>query len=460
MRATALLHDIDPILAGRAIRPGDTDYDAARGPAAIAADQRPAVIVRAANISDVTLAIELARSADLELAVRGGGHSLAGHSMTDGGILLDLGDMREMWVYPEQHMAWADAGLTAGEFTRTAAAHGLATGFGDTASVGIAGLTLGGGIGWMVRKHGLTIDNLVAADIVTADGEYLPVSATKHPDLFWALRGGGGNFGVVTRFAFRLHPVATVLGGLLVLPATPEVVHGFVAAAEAAPDDLTTIAHLAPAPPMPLIPAERHGQLALMVSLVHAGDPTRASRDIAPMRALAEPIADTVRPMVYPKVYDLPTTAPHGGPAAMRSTFVDEIDADGAATMIEQMQRAPSGRAMTQIRVLGGAVASVPPDVTAFAHRRRRAMVTVATSHGEGSGGIAEDAWAMETIDALPGSGRGVYANFLRDEGSERVREAYPDGTYERLAAIKARYDPTNLFRRNANVEPVRGGAW
>ena len=177
------------------------------------------------------------------------------------------------------------------------------------------------------------------------------------------------------------------------------------------------------------------------------------------MRALAEPIADTVRPMAYPQVYDLATAGSHGGPAAIRSTFVDEIDVATAATMIERMQRVPSGRAMTQIRVLGGAVARVPPDATAFAHRRRRAMVTVTAAYGEGGGGTAEEAWAIETIDAMPGSGRGAYVNFLRDEGSERVREAYPQGTYERLARIKARYDPTNFFRRNANIQPARGGA-
>jgi hypothetical protein len=257
-----------------------------------------------------------------------------------------------------------------------------------------------------------------------------------------------------------------VLGGVLVLPATPEVLHAFMAAADAAPDELTTIARLAPAPPLASIPAERRGELALLVTLVHAGDPVRARRDIATLRELAtlqgrtEPIVEAVRPMAYPEVYGLSTGGEPTGPGAIRSTFVDRIDLDAAATMIEQMRSAPSSQAMMQIRVLGGAMARVAPDATAFAHRQRAAMVTTAAAYGERSDGTAEEAWAIDSTRAMPGSGRGVYVNFLRDEGPDRVREAYPGGTYERLVALKRLYDPTNLFRRTPNIDPApEGGA-
>jgi FAD/FMN-containing dehydrogenase len=450
LRQAAQVHDLGTILAGRSIREGDRDYDAARSPAAVTAGKRPALIIRAADAIDVALTIELARSTGLELAVRSGGHSMAGHSMTNGGILLDLVDMREMGVSPTDHLAWADAGITAGEFTRQAAAHGVAVGFGDTASVGVAGLTLGGGIGWLVRKHGLTIDNLLAVDMVTADGRLLQVRRDSHPNLFWALRGGGGNFGVATRFTFRAHPITDVVGGLIVLPAEAEVLHRFIEAAGAAPDELTTIAHLAPAPPMPFVPAAHHGRLSLLVTFVHAGDPERAGRDLNALRVV-EPLGESVRRMTYPEIYDLAADGP-GGPTAMRSTFVDEITQDTAGGMLERMRRLGSPRAVVQIRVLGGAMARVADDATAFAHRRRRILLTVAAPFAE----PGERAPYQESIDEfvanLPGSGRGVYVNFLGEEGAERVREAYPRGTYERLAAIKRRYDPTNLFRRNANI--------
>ncbi len=452
LRRAGLLHDLPTILAGRAITSVDPEYDALRGSTATARGFRPSLIVRAADAIDVALVIELARSAELELAVRAGGHSMAGHSTTDGGILLDLADMREMGIDPIRHIGWADAGVTAGEFTRRAAAHGLAAGFGDTASVGIAGLTLGGGIGWLVRKHGLTIDNLVAVDLITADGSSPRVDAASDPELFWALRGGGGNFGVATRFAYRLSPIATVTGGLLVLPAIAEVLRDFVIAADAAPDDLTTVAHLSPTPPLPFIPADQHGRLALLATLVHAGDPARARREIDALR-VAAPLADTIRPMAYPEVYGLAAASGHGGPAATRSTFVDALSLETATTIIGRMLEAPSPHSVMQIRVLGGAMARVPADATAFAHRKRFAMVTVASTPLE-SGDDRHQAWVDRFIADLPGSGRGVYVNFLGDEGPDRVREAYPDGAYERLVAVKRRYDPTNLFHRNPNIDP------
>src|ERR671915_610290 len=229
---------------GQLIRPGDDGYDEARGVFYGGIDRRPALIVRAKDATDVSRVVALARESGLELAVRSGGHSVAGHGTTEGGIVLDLSEMKGLEIDVEGRTAWAETGLTTGEYTAAAGAHGLATGFGDTGSGGVGGITLGGGVGYLVRKHGLTIDDVLAAEVVTADGELLRVDAERHPDLFWAIRGGGGNFGVATRFHFRLHKVDTIVGGMLMLPATPEVIHSLVAEADGAPEELSTIANI------------------------------------------------------------------------------------------------------------------------------------------------------------------------------------------------------------------------
>ena len=290
-------------IGGQIITPEHPDYDQARTVFNAAIDRRPAMIVRVADADDVARVIALARDSGLPLAVRGGGHSAAGHGIVDDGIVLDLSAMRALAITPARRTAWAETGLTAGEYTAAAGAFGLATGFGDMGSVGIGGITLSGGAGLLVRKHGLTIDDLLAADVVTADGELLRVDDENHPDLFWAIRGGGGNFGVATRLKFRLHEVGTVVGGMLFLPATPDVIASFVAAAEAAPDELTTIANVMHAPPLPFLAPEHHGRLVVMATLAYAGDVEAGERAVAPFRALATPIADMIRPMPYPALF-------------------------------------------------------------------------------------------------------------------------------------------------------------
>ena len=292
-----------PHLKGRILTPEDPGYDEARTVFDAHVDRRPALIARVAGPDDVARVIAHARETGSELAVRGGGHSPAGHGVCDGGIVIDLSALRSFELDAAGRTVWAGAGLTAGAYTVAAGAHGLATGFGDTGSVGIGGITLAGGIGFLVRKHGLTIDNLLAAEIVTADGRLRRVDAQTEPELFWALRGGGGNFGVVTRLQYRLHAVDTVIGGLLVLPATPEVIAGFVAEAEAAPDELTTIANVMLAPPLPFVPEERHGRPVVMARMVYAGDVEAGRRAVAPFLALAEPVADLLRPMPYPDMF-------------------------------------------------------------------------------------------------------------------------------------------------------------
>src|SRR6266508_2769448 len=304
MQSTISIPRLRAALNGRVITPDDATYDPARAVFYGGfGERRPAVIIRVADATDVSRVVALARETGLELAVRSGGHSGAGHSVSDGGIVLDLQDMRALDLDVAGRTAWAQTGLTAVDYTTAAGAHGLATGFGDTASVGIGGITLGGGVGFLVRKHGLTIDDLLAAEVVTADGQLLRTDAETHPDLFWAIRGGGGNFGVATRFQFRLHPLGTIVGGILMLPATPEVIASFVAEAEAAPEELSGIANVMVAPPMPFLPAEVHGRLVVMAILVYAGAVEDGERAVAPFRRLATPIADMLKPMPYPEIY-------------------------------------------------------------------------------------------------------------------------------------------------------------
>jgi FAD/FMN-containing dehydrogenase len=444
-------------LNGRVITPEDPTYDEARTVFYGGIDRHPALIVRARDATDVSRVVRLARESNLELAVRSGGHSLAGHSTTEGGILLDLSEMKNIEIDVEGRTAWAQTGLTAGEYSAAVGAHGLATGFGDTGSVGIGGITLGGGIGYLVRKHGLTIDNLLAAEIVSADGELLRVDAESHPDLFWAIRGGGGNFGVATRFRFRLHEVDEVVGGMLVLPATPEVIASFVEEAEAAPEELSTIANVMPAPPMPFLPAEVHGELIIMALLCYAGPTEAGERALAPFRRLAEPIADMVRPMRYPEIYP-PDEEDYRPTAVARTMFVDTIDRGAAQTIGEYLRASDATMRVAQIRVLGGAMARVPVEATAFAHRNARIMVNVAAFYEGPEDRAVREAWVNDFAGVLRQGEGGAYVGFLGEEGEGRVREAYPGSTFERLAEIKGRYDPTNLFRLNQNVPPATEG--
>jgi FAD/FMN-containing dehydrogenase len=442
---------------GRIITPGNPAYDQARTVFYGGIDRRPAVIVRPTDASDVSQVVSLARETELELAVRSGGHSLAGHSTTDGGIVLDLADMHALEIDPQQRTAWAETGLTAGEYTTAAGAYGLATGFGDTGSVGIGGLTLGGGIGYLVRKHGLTIDQLLAAELVTADGQLLHVDDQSHPELFWAIRGGGGNFGVATRFQFRLQEVSTIVGGLLVLPATPEVLAGFIALADAAPEGLSTIANVMPAPPLPFLPAEHHGRLIVMATLAYAGDPEAGQRAVAPLRALATPLADMVKPMAYPQIYP-PEEEDFHPTGVLRSMFVDQVDRQATEAIVEHLQASDAPIRVAQLRVLGGAMARVPAEATAFAHRASRLMVNLAALYERPEDAAEHRAWVDRFAAALhdgDGDAR-AYVNFLADEGQARIREAYPGSTWERLAAVKGRYDPTNLFRLNQNIPPTK----
>ena len=438
----------------RVIAPGDAEYDAARTITFGGYDAHPAVIIRVADANEVARVIALARETGLELAVRSGGHSNAGHSVVEGGIVLDLSQMKAIELDAASRTAWAQPGLTAAELSEAAHAHGLAIGFGDTGSVGIGGITLGGGVGFLVRKHGLTIDSLLGAEIVTAEEQQLLVDAESHPDLFWAIRGGGGNFGVATNFHYQLHEVGTIVGGMLFLPATADSIAGFMAASEAAPEELSTIANVMPAPPMPGVPEETVGELVIFGILCWAGDVDAGEQALAPFRALAEPIVDLVKPIPYPEIYG-PEDPDYHPLAVTRTMFIDHVDRGVAELMLEHLRASDSPMRVAQLRALGGAMARVPAEATAYAHRSSRIMVNVAAFYDETEGSKAKhQAWVDGFWRALNEGDDGAYVNFLTDEGPERIRAAYPGTTWDRLVEVKRRYDPTNLFRLNQNIPP------
>ena len=453
-RTALSIADVRASVKGRVIAPGDDGYDEARVVMLGGIDCQPAVIVRVAGDADVAAVIRLARETGLELAVRSGGHSGAAHSTVDDGIVLDLRDMKSLDIDVAARTAWAETGLTAAEVAAAAGAHGLAIGFGDTGSVGIGGITLGGGVGYLVRKYGLTIDDVLAADIVTADGGYHRLDADTEPELFWAIRGGGGNFGVVTRFKFRLHPVPSIVGGLLVLPATRETVAGFIAAADAAPDGLSTIANVMPCPPVPFVPAEHHGSVVIFAIVAYAGETAEGERVVASLRALATPIADMVKEEPYAQIYP-PEDDSYHPLAITRTLFVDRIDEDVADTILAHLNASDASVRVAQLRVLGGAMARVPAEATAFAHRESRIMVNVASFYEGDDDRARRERWVTDLAAALRQTDHGAYVNFLMDEGEGRVRAAYPGGTWDRLVAVKTRYDATNLFHRNQNIPPT-----
>jgi FAD/FMN-containing dehydrogenase len=442
-------------LTGSIVLPGSPDYDQARQVHSAINDRHPALIVRAADAGDVARTVSLARESGLALSVRGGGHSVAGFGTNDSGIVLDLGPMKGLHIDPERRLAWAQPGLTAGEYTVAAAAHGLATPFGDTGSVGIAGLTLGGGIGWLVRKYGLAIDALVSVEIVTADGRLITASEHEHSDLFWAVRGGGGNFGVVTRFQFRLFPVGMVFGGALFMPPTKDVLRSLVPIAASAPEALTTISMLMPAPVAPFIPAELHGQPTLAIMFVFDGDPEAGQAAIEPFRQVATPLAELVMPMPYPGIYALVKDAENPGLSTHRSLFLESLDDAAIDAILKHTGSASSPATMTQIRILGGAMARVPAGGTAFAHRDAGVMVVIMTPFEDPAEAPVHQAFIQAYYEQLRPGSTGVYANFLEVEGEARIHEAYPDLTYRRLANVKRVYDPENVFHLNQNIRPA-----
>ena len=461
-RIAALRSEVE----GRLIQPGDKDYDSARTIVMGGLDLHPAAIVQVASVQDIRRTLAAARATGAEVAIRSGGHSGAGYGSTDGGLVIDLRNMRAIEVDPATRTAWAETGLTASEVAKAAGEHGLAIGFGDTGSVGIGGITTGGGIGYLVRKHGLTIDNVLAADIVTADGELLRVDAETNPDLFWAIRGGGGNFGVVTRFRYRLVDLPGIVGGMLFLPVNAEIIERFVQLADEAPEAMSTIANVMPCPPMPMVDEAWHGKLVIFGLMCFAGDAAAGDEAFRPFRELSKlagldaPIADLVRPMTYPEMFPEEEGGGDYHPLAVsKNLLVDRLDRTVAGVIMAGLEKSDAAMRVVQIRVMGGAMARVPWDATAFAHRNYKLLLNVAAFYEGEADRPAKQAWMDELsaaiLSAAGATSKCAYVNFVNDEGPERVHDIYPAETYSRLRVIKRQYDPENLFRRNQNIPPV-----
>lgn len=444
-------------IQGRLIQPGDAAYESARIIHNAAYQRSPRLIVQPADATDVIAAVNFAREQGVPLAVRSGGHSIAGHSSSDT-LVLDFSAMKAITIDPERRRARIEPGATWGEVTAAAHEHGLAIPAGDTASVGVGGLTTGGGIGWLARKYGLTIDSLLAAEVVTADGRLVRAGADEHPDLFWAIRGGGGNFGIITAFEFQAHPVDMVVGGAIFYDAADgeAVLRGYADYAGSAPDELTTIVFMMHAPPLPFIPPEKHGTPVIALGLVYAGDLAEGQRIVQPLRELATPIVDLTGPMPYPAIYTLTAEAEKPGHYSdVRSMFMDSLDDDAIGTIMRQLNALSSPFGLIQLRVLGGAMARVAPEATAFAHRRQGIFLAAINLWMDPSESLIHHAWADRFYEDMRPYAHGVYVNFLGDEGERRIREAYPPATYARLQALKNRYDPTNVFSLNQNIRPT-----
>ncbi|HVX31003.1 MAG TPA: FAD-binding oxidoreductase, partial [Nitrolancea sp.] len=450
---------IDPVLTrafetrllGSLVRPNDPEYDEARQIINMFHDRYPAYIVRAADAADVIRAVEFARENELPVTVRSGGHSIPGHSMADGAVVVDMSGMKAVSVDPVNRTLWAQPGATTADVLAATQPHGLALSTGDTASVGLGGLTTGGGIGFLARKYGLTIDSLRSAEIVTADGRLLTASATQNADLFWAIRGGSGNFGIITSFEFDLQPVGMILGGALVLPVTREVLRGYADYTTTAPDELTTIANVMSAPPMPNIPAEWHFKPVFIILVAYAGDPEEGQRVVEPLRKLAEPIAELLMPMPYAGLYQFTAEGAKRHHGTVKSGFMDGLSDAAIDAIVTNAETGFDPFGMVQIRGLGGALARVPNQATAFAHRDKSIFLALINT-----GAGAENRQWVETLwSELRPFASGVYVNFLGDEGEERVHEAYPPMTYARLAGVKLRYDPLNIFNLNQNIPPA-----
>jgi FAD/FMN-containing dehydrogenase len=442
-------------LDGELITPQDGAYEEARQVFFKGIDRHPLAVARVAGAEDVARVVSAARKLGLELAVRSGGHSRAGYGTSEGGLVIDLSGLNGVEIDVDGETAWVQTGATAGQYTTATGERGRVTGLGDSGSVGIGGITLAGGVGFLVRKNGLTLDDLLAAELVTADGEIVQVNEESDPDLFWAIRGGESNFGVATRLHLRLHEISEIVGGMLILPATPEVITGFVEAADAAPEELSTIANVMIAPPMPFVPEEAHGKPVLMALMAYVGPPDQADGAIAPLRALAEPLADMLRPMRYPELYEGPEPEPQL--AAGANFFCDSLEQIAAEAILEQLPQSTAMMNSVQIRVLGGALARVPNDATAFGHRDRRVFVNVAAMYADPAEEDAHQGWVEGLADSLGKDGPGGYVGFMGKEGEETLRAAYPGGAWERLRGLKRRYDQDNLFRLNHNIPPADG---
>jgi FAD/FMN-containing dehydrogenase len=445
---------------GTIITPDHPSYDEARAVFNGSIDRRPELIAQARSTADVVAALQFARATDMPFAVRAGGHSLAGHSVIDDGLVIDLRPIRHVDVDLATKRVRAGAGLKWGELDAATQAHGLAVTGGRISDTGVAGLTLGSGSGWLERRHGLSADSLVGATVVTAGGEVVHASEHEHPDLFWGLRGGGGNFGIVTELEFQLHEVGpTILGGMLMFPweRAQEVLAGYRDVMDAAPDDLGGCAVLHLAPPAPFVPQEMVGTPVLTIVVAAFGALDRAEELAQPLLAL-KPLIDVVAPMPYTALQQMiDAGSPPGMQGQFEASFMDELSNAAIAAAVAVGEHIPSPLTEVLIQPLGGAFGRVPEDATAFSHRDARWCYHALSQWPDPADTPVNRAWTYAFVAAMsPFARREVHPNYVSDDRQDRVRSFYGDATYERLVAIKDRWDPENVFNRNQNIRPSR----
>jgi FAD/FMN-containing dehydrogenase len=445
----AYVSDLSERITGTILRPHDSGYDEARAVHNGLIDRKPALIVRALTADDIVAALAFARCAKLEISIRGGGHSVAGRAVTDGGLMIDLAEMKAIAVDPQARTVTAEGGTIWGELNDATAEHGLAVTGGVVSTTGIAGLTLGGGLGWLMSKYGLAVDNLIGVELVTADGDVLEVDAESHSDLFWALRGGGGNFGVVTSLTYRLHPLRTIVGGLIAHPidAAPAMLRFYRDAVADASDDLTVFAGLVHAPD------GSGAKLAAMV-VFHSGEAADAERDLAPFEAWGSPLVVQVGPMPYPVMNTiLDAGYPKGALNYWRSSFARSLTDELIDIAIERFAGVPSPMSAILLEHFHGAVTRVDASATAVPHRAEGWNLFIPSVWTDDADSDENIAWTRETFGALlPHFGTGRWLNYLGDdEADHAVRAAYGPN-YERLREVKRRYDPENVFHLNHNI--------
>ncbi len=443
--------EVSASFTGELIGPGEAGYEQARRVHNGLIDRRPALIARCRTVPDIQDAVIIGREQATEISVRGGGHNVAGLAVTDGGLMIDLAPMKGIRVDPAKRTIWAQGGVTWKELNRAAACHGLATTGGVVSSTGIAGLTLGGGEGWLMGKYGLTVDNLLAVEVVTADGQVVTASAEHNQDLFWALRGGGGNFGVATSFEYQAHPVATIYGGMVAHPVSRarEALGFYRDLTQGAPDELTAYMSLFANPDTP-------DDIMLAMVACHCGDPASAEADLKPLRQFGPPVTDLIQPMPYPVINTLSDGGyPRGAFNYWKSAFLSELSDASLEIMVDAMHRCPSPMSGLGIVPYLGAVARVDTAATAFAHRAPGySLLTVSqwTNQRETEQNIA---WARETFESLcPHMTDRSYVNNLTAEDGQKVHEVW-GANYRRLVTVKRRYDPDNVFRLNHNIDPL-----
>jgi FAD/FMN-containing dehydrogenase len=442
--------EVRAAFTGELIAPADPGYEQARRVHNGLIDKRPALIARCRTVPDIVDAVAIGREQATEISVRGGGHNVAGLGVTDGGLMIDLAPMKGIRIDPARRTIWAQGGVTWKELNRAAAGHGLATTGGVVSSTGIAGLTLGGGEGWLMGKYGLTVDNLLAVEVVTADGQVIMASAEHHPDLFWALRGGGGNFGVATCFEYRAHPVATVYGGMVAHPAgRAREVSGFYRdLTQEAPDELTVYMSLFASPGAP-------DETMVAMVACHCGDAANAEADLKPLRQFGPPATDLIQPMPYPVINTLSDGGyPAGAFNYWKSAFLSDLSDAAMEIMVDAMRRCPSPMSGLGIVPYLGAVARVEVAATAFAHRAPGYSLLIVSQWTDQRETEQNIAWAKQTFEALrPCMTDRSYVNNLIAEDGRKVHEVW-GANYQRLVTVKRRYDPGNVFRLNHNIEP------